>query len=156
MRSKIKNRTSSCYKVWFTLLHDKAVKLWFKKNCDRCVTLCIWSFLTLKYTVSGENFTMSCILSFTWRRSFRIGGDWVLVRILILKICDKRAHRGVKNALDLEDLQNTLDWSWSGYHYIYLESSQETLQVCPWNRLAFGTSRETLDTSRGCSNLAAG
>jgi hypothetical protein len=34
----------------------------------------------------------------------------VLVRILILKICDKRAHRGVKNALDLADLQNTLDW----------------------------------------------
>ena len=33
----------------------------------------IWSFLTLTYTVSGENFTMSCILSFTWQRGFRIG-----------------------------------------------------------------------------------
>jgi hypothetical protein len=40
--------------------------------------------------------------------------------------------------------------------YIFLKSSQETLQVCPWNRLAFGTSRETLDTCRGFSNLAAG
>jgi hypothetical protein len=40
--------------------------------------------------------------------------------------------------------------------YIFLKSSQETLQVCPWNHLAFGTSRETLDTSMGPSNLAAG
>ena len=40
--------------------------------------------------------------------------------------------------------------------YIFLKFSQETLQVCPWNRLAFGISRETLDTSRGRSNIAAG
>jgi hypothetical protein len=40
--------------------------------------------------------------------------------------------------------------------YIFLKSSQETLQVCPWNRPPFGTFHETLDTSRGCSNLAAG
>jgi hypothetical protein len=40
--------------------------------------------------------------------------------------------------------------------YIFLESSQETLQVCPWTRPPFGISRETLDTSRGCSNLTAG
>jgi hypothetical protein len=40
--------------------------------------------------------------------------------------------------------------------YIFLKSSQETLQVCPWNRPPFGISRETPDTRRGCSNLAAG
>jgi hypothetical protein len=40
--------------------------------------------------------------------------------------------------------------------YVFSKSSQETLQVCPWNRPLFGTSRETLDTGRGCSNLAAG
>jgi hypothetical protein len=40
--------------------------------------------------------------------------------------------------------------------YIFLNSSQETLQVCPWNRPTFGTSRETLNTSRGRSNIAAG
>jgi hypothetical protein len=40
--------------------------------------------------------------------------------------------------------------------YIFLKSSQETLQVCQRNRPSFGTSRETLNTNRGCSNLAAG
>jgi hypothetical protein len=34
-----------------------------------------------------------------------------VTRYYFLKNCDKRAHRGVKNTLDLVDLQNTLDWS---------------------------------------------
>jgi hypothetical protein len=67
-----------------------------------------------------------------------------------------RMH-GVKTFTRMEVwFQFSIDWSWSGYHiYIFLKSSQETLQVCPWNRLAFSTSRQKLDTSRGCSNIAA-
>ena len=86
-------------------------------------------------------------------RKYSIKGRqrFYLKKYVIIRFCS------CENRVDLEDLQNTLDWSWSGYQmYIFLESSQETLQVCPWNHLAFGTSRETLDTSRGCSNIAAG
>ena len=70
MRSKIKNRTSSCYTVWLNLLHDKAIKLWFNFFCDRCVTHNVQGFLICKSTVSGENFTMSDILTITCDKSF--------------------------------------------------------------------------------------
>ena len=70
---------------------------------------------------------------------------------------DKRSSHGVK----------TLAWSsdrGSQYailpyeHQIneFLKFSQETLQVCPWSRPMFGISRETLNTSMGCSNLTVG
>jgi hypothetical protein len=32
-------------------------------------------------------------------------------QIFIVNLCDKRGNHGVKNTVDLGDLQNTLDWS---------------------------------------------